>query len=189
MHGKEVFMFEPISQSLYELMMFSILGFFLGALYEPLRIVRLFVRTGALITGIGDFLFLAASGLIVFAYSLEFGGGHFRYFYVFGVVFGATLYFLTLGKLINFLTRTFADAIKAYILRPLCKILVKIAQKTKVLAAKFRKNAEKHGKALINTIQIKYNSRTRRIKEVKINREVQDGGTKTAVKARVIRKT
>ncbi|MCL1867029.1 MAG: spore cortex biosynthesis protein YabQ, partial [Oscillospiraceae bacterium] len=88
-------MFEPISQSLYEIMMFSILGFALATLYEPIRVVRLFVRTNAVAAGIQDFLFLSACGLIVFAYSLEFGTGYFRYFYVLGIAFGAAVYFLT----------------------------------------------------------------------------------------------
>jgi hypothetical protein len=199
--------FEPISQGLYELMMFCILGFLSAALYEPLRIVRLFVKTGTLMTGIQDFLFLSACGLIVFAYSLEFGAGYFRYFYVVGVVFGATVYFLTAGRLINFVMRTFANAIKTRILRPIWNLLGKIAQKIRSVIVRSYKNAEKHAKLLKNTTKIKYNSIRLKNKQQKHSkkelrnfqaREKKNGkqqaakgvvNARTAIKARVVTRT
>jgi hypothetical protein len=161
-------MFEPISQSLYEIMMFAVLGFILAALYEPLRIIRLFVKTGAVWLGIQDFLFLAACGLAVFAYSLEFGAGHFRYFYVIGIAFGAAVYFLTVGRLIALITRAFAEAIKnavAYAvnlihckcIQPLCKIFVRFAQKIKKKIVSFHKFTEKRSTLLKSRVQMKYN--------------------------------
>jgi hypothetical protein len=189
-------MFEPISQSLYEIMMFSILGFFLSLLYEPLRIVRLFVKTGAITAGIQDFLFLAAGGVIVFAYSLEFGAGYFRYFYIIGVVFGAAVYFLTAGKLINYLTRTFANAIKIHILRPLRDLLVKIAQKSRDIIVRIYKVAEKRSKDLKSTVEIKYNSmaerrmeKKREMKNLQERQNEPQKSAKPAIKARVVRKT
>ena len=152
---------QPISQHLHEMMMFAILGFFIAALYEPFRISRILIKTGVVATGIQDFLFLAASGLTVFAYSLEFGEGYFRYFYLIGIAFGAAVYFLTVGKLIIFVVRTFAEAIKIaikYIIRftnrvlllPIRNFLVHIAQKAATKAAKISDSAKKHHLALRN---------------------------------------
>jgi len=195
-------MFEPISQSLYELMMFSILGFFLAVLYEPLRISRLFIKTGAVVVGIQDFLFLSASGLTVFAYSLEFGAGYFRYFYVIGVAFGATVYFLTLGKLISFLMKTFADAIKRALrhvkyrfVLPLFRVIVKFSQKNRDKFVKVYKNVKKCSKDLKNTAQMRYNNinierrKKRKAREIRAiekgKQENRNGVQKTAIKARV----
>jgi hypothetical protein len=189
-------MFEPISQSLYEIMMFSVLGFILAAIYEPVRIIRMFVKTGALAAGIQDFLFLSAAGVIVFAYSLEFSVGYFRYFYILGVAFGATVYFLTAGKFINYVMRRFSDAVKRCILRPLRKIMVKIAQKSRLFIVRVYKLTEKRGKDLKNALHIKYNNRVQAKlqarKAAKLRREIQ-ANIKTpenqneAIKARVVR--
>jgi len=164
-------MFEPISQSLYEIMMFSVLGFFLAALYEPLRIARIFVKTSAVWVSVQDLLFLSLCGVTVFAYSLEFGAGYFRFFYIIGLAFGAAVYFLTAGRVIVFVFKRFSDAIKVRIIRPLRKLLVKVAQKIKHIFVRVHKNAEKHSKALKNTAQIKYNSMT----VLKKNRKMSKG--------------
>ncbi|MCL1880976.1 MAG: spore cortex biosynthesis protein YabQ [Oscillospiraceae bacterium] len=161
-------MFEPVTQNLNQMLMFSILGFILGGLYEPLRIGRLFVKTGAVVVGIQDFLFLALSGLIVFAYSLEFGMGHFRFFYLIGIAFGGAVYFLTLGKIINILTKMFSNLIKKtiyaitsrikrWILLPLWKCVVKIAQKLRYNFVEINKVTQKRYLLLKSDMQMRYN--------------------------------
>ncbi|MCL1789348.1 MAG: spore cortex biosynthesis protein YabQ [Oscillospiraceae bacterium] len=198
-------MFEPISQSLYEIMMFAILGFLLASLYEPLRFSRLFIKTGALLAGIEDFIFLSGAGLIVFAYSLEFGEGYFRYFYLIGIAFGAAVYFQTVGRLIFFITKTFANAIKAavkYIARliqrvfilPLWRLLVKFAQKTSSKSAKIHKIVKKIGLGLKNTVRIKYNNnvhfkKQKRKQHTQENQNEVRKNTKSAIQARVIKNT
>ncbi|MCL1823400.1 MAG: spore cortex biosynthesis protein YabQ [Oscillospiraceae bacterium] len=106
-------MFEPISNSLSQLSYFTVLGFFFGAFYEIIRIIRLFKRQNSLAAGITDFLFLSFAGLITFAYALEFGNGSFRWFYILGVVFGGTVYFLTVGKLISFASELIVRCVKS----------------------------------------------------------------------------
>ncbi|MCL1832091.1 MAG: spore cortex biosynthesis protein YabQ [Oscillospiraceae bacterium] len=195
-------MFEPVTQSLQETAMFAILGFALAALYEPLRIFRLFFNVGkarkndAVIVGVQDFLFLSLSGLIVFAYSLEFGAGHFRYYYLVGLAFGGVVYFLTLGKLVNTVTRVFADAIRRlvrYVLRllkrkvilPLREKIVQIAQKRRAKIAEMYKNAEKRRIDLQNTAHMRYNSIKAQRAQVRAERNSRlmpsDGGRKTDV--------
>jgi hypothetical protein len=200
-------MFNPVSQNLHQIMMFALTGFFLGVLYEPLRISRLFIKTGAIAVGIQDFLFLAACGVIVFAYSLEFGEGHFRYFYLIGIAFGAAVYFLTAGKLISFITRTFAQAIKSIVkhiaraiyrsfVLPTWKLLVNIAQKTQIKSTNLHKSAKNHALHLKNTAVMKYNNKQVYKKEKRNRQENHDGIKKTAnpqeltkrpIKARIVK--
>ncbi|MCL2634313.1 MAG: spore cortex biosynthesis protein YabQ [Oscillospiraceae bacterium] len=186
-------MYETTSQNLTELMMFAILGFVLGALYEPIRISRLFVKTGTLATAIEDFLFLSVCGVIVFAYSLEFGAGAFRLFYLAGLLFGGVVYFLTVGKLISIITTAFANAIKAAvkyvinlihkrILLPIWQILVKYAQKTSPQIRTLYEIIEKRTKHLKNTAVMRYNSGASNLRKSRNNKNHE---TKTVIKAKV----
>jgi hypothetical protein len=184
-------MFEPLSQSLHELMMFAILGFLLAALYEPLRIIRQLVRTGTAVTGVSDFLFLAGCGVIVFAYSLELGAGHFRYFYIIGTAFGGAVYFLTVGRIAAFVTRKLADAFRRYVLRPLRNTVVQIARFVRDKIVILYKILENRGTLLKSHAEMKYNNRRRKISEKKKMRAVsapqesQNGVQRVAIRARV----
>ena len=188
-------MFQPVSQNLYEISMFAILGFFLGALYEPLRLLRLFVKTGAVWVGIQDFLFLSASGVIVFAYSLEFGAGHFRYFYIIAIAFGGTVYFLTAGKLISFIAKMFAEPIKRAVKLIARwfkrKIFMPITQKLALVFKKIRQYAEKRHKVLKNALQVRYNNRKAKRSNARRERraavqESENAVKRNAVKARIV---
>lgn len=94
-------MHTPVTDSLAQLLSFTILGFFMGVFYEIIRIIRLFKRQSDLAVSLTDFFFLTFAGLITFAYSMELGSGDFRWFYVAGQVFGAGIYFMTVGRLIS----------------------------------------------------------------------------------------
>jgi hypothetical protein len=196
-------MFEPATQSLHETAMFAVLGFLHAALYEPMRIARIFFRCHAALVAVGDFLFLAASGLIVFAYSLEFGGGHFRYYYLIGLAFGTVVYFLTVGKLINTLTRTFADAIRKAVRRtasavrrkillPLREKFVQLVQAIAAKAGRLQQIAENRRKDLQNKMKVVYNNKRRAAGKLLDNRrqigENQDENQQTSgpvIRARV----
>lgn len=185
-------MFQPISRNLTELARFVILGFALAALYEPFRVSRRFVRTGAAAAGIEDFLYLAACGLVTFAYSLELGDGHFRAFYIIGEVFGGTVYFLTLGRLVAFVTKTFADAVKAavkytfgligrLVVTPVWKILVKIAQKVRKMFVSLYEFIKNRVFLLKSKVKMKYN-----ISKVKLRKNGNETGEpKNTVRAKV----
>jgi Sec-independent protein translocase protein TatA len=188
-------MFEPATQSLHETAMFAILGFLLAALYEPMRIARIFFRTHAALVAVSDFLFLSACGLIVFAYSLEFGGGHFRYYYLIGLAFGTVVYFLTVGKLINMITRAFADAIRKAVRRtasairrkvllPLREKFVQLVQSLGTKLGKFQQIAENRRKDLQNKLKVVYNKGKSKPQE----KQNQDENQQTAglvIRARV----
>jgi len=105
-------MFEPVSQNLSQLSAFAVIGFFLAAFYEIIRIIRLFKRQSDFAVGITDFIFLSVAGVVTFAYSMELGGGRFRWFFVFGEVFGAAVYFLTIGRMISLASNFIVKCIK-----------------------------------------------------------------------------
>jgi hypothetical protein len=148
-------MFEPISRSLSLLSSFAVLGFFLGAFYEIIRIIRLFKRQSVLAVGITDFVFMSAAALVVFAYSMELGGGSFRWYYVFGCVFGAAVYFLTLGRLISLASGFIVRCVKrtaAFIIRRIIKpVWRKTCEFTHVLTVKFGKISNLLGKHIRNS--------------------------------------
>ena len=189
-------MFEPISQNLTQLMMFAILGFALGGLYEPIRINRLFIKTGTAAVAIEDFLFLALCGVIVFAYSLELGSGEFRLFYLAGLGFGGVVYFITLGRVVSLVTRTFANAIKAAvrfafsvikrrILLPSRDLLVKLIQKSNTKIITMYKITEKHASLLQNNIKMKYNNKVSQLGRKRRSPRLVKGETRNVIKAKV----
>lgn len=126
-------MFEPISESLSQLAGFAVIGFFLAVAYEPLRIIRLFHRQGDFFVCLQDFLFLTFAGFVTFIYSMELGGGSFRLFYAVGELFGAAVYFLTVGRLVSMLSDRIVRGVKwvlrkidSLLVKPVCRTVVKI---------------------------------------------------------------
>jgi hypothetical protein len=195
--GKDTIMFSPVSQYLNELMMFFILGFLLAALYEPLRISRHLINTNAVLTGIEDFLFLLFCGVITFAYSLELSSGEFRIFFLFGEFLGAAVYFITLGRVISFISETFSNALKTVIkytgnfiyrrmLLPVWKLLVNVTQKINSKTVIIYKIIKKHAILLKNNAKVKYNSITSNSgKSANSRSEKKKGGVNNVIKAKV----
>ncbi|MCL2109026.1 MAG: spore cortex biosynthesis protein YabQ [Oscillospiraceae bacterium] len=105
-------MFTPATQSISQLLSFTILGFFTGIFYEIIRIIRLFRRQSDIAVNITDFLFLCVAGVITFAYSMELGNGDFRWFYVVGQLFGAVVYFATVGRLVSLASNFIVKCVK-----------------------------------------------------------------------------
>jgi hypothetical protein len=200
-------MFEPISRSLSQLSSFAVLGFFLAAFYEIIRIIRLFRRQSDLAVSITDFLFLSAAGLITFAYSMELGSGHFRWFYAAGVVFGGTVYFLTIGRAVSLASHFIVKCIKRvaafvikcvkiilsftikFILIPVRGKLCKIIQflKTKigniyVFLRKTALNLINHLKSRVKVVYNKRTARARSAREVNTNEGVQRNVVKGTIK-------
>lgn len=143
--------------------MFTILGAALAALYEPLRVARVILRVPAGVSGVADFLYLCLCGLIAFAYSLEFGVGYFRYYYAVALVFGAAVYFLTLGRLAvgaaKKIAKPLADAIYYKVVVPIGKLIVHIVKKAASKMSDFRQNAENQRLLLQSKAVMVYNNR------------------------------
>ncbi|MDR0820975.1 MAG: spore cortex biosynthesis protein YabQ [Oscillospiraceae bacterium] len=91
---------------------FAVVGFGLGVLYEPLRIIRMFKAQGALFVGIQDFLFALFAGLVTFLYVMEFAGGVFRPYFAAAEFVGGAVYFLTVGQLVSACSRLIVSTVK-----------------------------------------------------------------------------
>lgn len=186
-------MFESIPENLMQLAGFCVLGFFIAVFYEPIRIIRMFRRQGAVIAGVQDFLFLTLAGIISFAYSMELGNGSFRFFYIIGEFFGALIYFVTIGKLISMVSdfivrgiKRFVHIIKKYIIFPLLHVCNKIINfSLKKLAIIYSFTTYKAGnslKGLKHKVKIVYNKKTT-LKSKNMNNE--SGESQNAVKAKI----
>lgn len=92
-------MYESIPQSLVVFAWFIIAGFVLAILYEPLRIIRQIIYHKTIAYIIEDTVFFAFCAFLTFIFSLEFGVGSVRAYYVFAEIIGAAIYFLTVGNI------------------------------------------------------------------------------------------
>lgn len=184
-------MFETIPQTLTLLADFAVFGFFAAFFYEIFRIFRMFVRHNVIAAAAEDFLYLSLLGFFTFVYSLEKGGGYFRYFYLLGMVFGGAVYFLTVGRIISIAAGFIAKAFKKicsvifkYILSPIGrwfgKYLHKISALFVVLHEKLFQSAKKLAKPLQNKRRILYNKRH----DVK----AKDGEVRHVIKAEIRKK-
>ncbi|MCM1298788.1 MAG: spore cortex biosynthesis protein YabQ [[Eubacterium] siraeum] len=107
-------MFENISSTLNQCGCFFIAGLIMGLLYEPLRFLRMMIRHNAAAVFAEDTLYMSLWGFISFIIALSVGIGYFRIFYAVFELLGAALYFLTLGRAVNFIMRRSVGRIKKF---------------------------------------------------------------------------
>lgn len=105
-------MFENINSTFVQCLSFLAMGAVLGLCYELLRVLRMLFRHPTVMVFIEDTLFFAACGLVSFILALWVGIGYFRIYYIVFEAIGASLYFLTLGRLINYCLRKAVNAAK-----------------------------------------------------------------------------
>lgn len=107
-------MFENISSTLQQCGSFFIAGLIMGLLYEALRFLRMMFRHNTAAVFIEDTLYMSVWGLISFIIALSVGIGYFRIYYAVFELLGAVLYFLTLGRGVNFLMRRSVGSVKRF---------------------------------------------------------------------------
>ena len=105
-------MYENINSTFVQCLTFLAAGAVFGLCYELLRLLRMVFRHPTALVFIEDTLFFAACGLISFVIALCVGIGYFRIYYIAFEAIGATLYFLTLGRLINYCSRRMVNTVK-----------------------------------------------------------------------------
>lgn len=188
-------MFENINSVFNQCLCFLAAGAVFGLCYEALRLLRMLLPHPAAVVFFEDTLFFAACGLMSFIIALWVGMGYFRIYYIAFEAIGALLYFLTLGRLINFclkhavgfVKRSFSGICKK--LKPKVKALfMPFAKKIKGL---FSKIAEFVPKPAFNTKKhLKSNS------EMLYNNNIHStlnsgggGGNGSVIKAKIRKKT
>lgn len=97
----------------------------MGLCYEPLRVLRMLFRHNTAAVFVEDLLFFSLGGLATFIMSLWVGIGYFRIYYLVFVFLGACCYFLTVGMMINRISKKTAK----YVKKKLCAIYKKIKPK------------------------------------------------------------
>ncbi|NMA80074.1 MAG: hypothetical protein GX967_05455, partial [Clostridiales bacterium] len=83
-------------------------------MYEVFRISRIAFNLSKVAIAVEDFIFFMICAVGVFAFSLEYGNGMIRLFFVIGALLGAILYLLTIGRLIFAASRGIIYAIKTF---------------------------------------------------------------------------
>lgn len=188
-------MFENIDSTFYQALCFLAAGAVFGLCYEVLRFIRMLFRHHAVVVFIEDTLFFILCGFVSFIIALWVGIGYFRIYYMAFEVLGASLYFLTVGKVLNALLRRAVKGLK----RLFCAIYRKIKPKLTELFVPFARkikawfgniaenvikpifNSKKH---LQSTDEMLYNNKVH--SAVQLNKGGENGGV---IKAQIRKKT
>ena len=108
-------MFENISSTLHQCAYFFAAGLFMGLFYEILRFFRMILRHNIVALCIEDTLYLSFCSLISFIIALSVGIGYMRIYYIVFEAMGAAVYFLTVGRLLNYFLRCISSGTKRII--------------------------------------------------------------------------
>lgn len=138
---------------LYSFIVFILVGFLIGLLFDMFRISRRTFKTSDIVTSIEDILFWILSGLLIIFSLFKFNNGDIRVYIIIGLIAGISIYILvfskliinTLVKIITFIKEIISKIIKVILIpikliKKIFKILtkpVKILQKN--LLSKIRK--------------------------------------------------
>lgn len=187
-------MFENINSTFQQGMCFLAAGAVFGLLYEALRFLRMLIKHHAAVVFIEDTLFFVLCGFVSFIIALWVGMGYFRIYYIAFEVLGASLYFLTVGRLLNSLLRLATNALKKFFYTIYKKIKPKAAALfvpfTKKIKSWFGYIAEKvrtpvfnSKKHLKNREEMLYNNKVH--SAVQLNKGGENGGV---IKAQIRKK-
>lgn len=125
-----------VAQPVLRFFEMCLLGFFLGALYDVFRILRLALPHGRIAVFIEDILYFFAVAVISFSFVLLYADGILRAFWLFGELMGAVLYFFTLSLLIMkaahlliAVIRRILDVLYRITLKPLWRVCLWMVEK------------------------------------------------------------
>ena len=110
-------------------MIFSLVGFIIGILFDCFRILRKTFKTNDIVTYIEDIIFWILTGIIIIYSMYKFCDGELRFFMVIGVVFGTIIYLLTFSKYVIRLVTTIVFFIRKMIIYPI-KIIFSFIKRT-----------------------------------------------------------
>ena len=108
-------MFENISSTLQQCAYFFAAGLIMGLFYEALRFFRMILRHNIIALCIEDTLYMSVCAFISFIIALSVGIGYMRIYYIVFEAIGAAIYFLTVGRLLNYILRRISGAAKHFL--------------------------------------------------------------------------
>lgn len=85
---------------LYSFIVFILVGFLIGLLFDMFRISRRTFKTSDIVTSIEDILFWILSGLLIIFSLFKFNNGDIRVYIIIGLIAGISIYILVFSKLI-----------------------------------------------------------------------------------------
>ncbi len=181
-------MFESFEDSLLMCELYAVVGFFLCAFYNVFRFVRLAFPKLKITAAVLDILFSVICAFVLFAYSVEYGTGFFRLYYVFAAALGFAVNMLTLGFAVPPLSRLFGRIFRAAagkistLLRKLFGAIHQTANRCFVkISEKLTKYREKRRNILKKSREIVYN-----IEDSKLGKVYRKGSEKSnGIKAKV----
>lgn len=181
-------MFESLETALGMIGMYAAVGFCLAVIYNVLRFFRLAFPKYRKTAAVFDFLFAVTAGLVLFAFSVPYGTGFFRLYYVAAAAFGFALNMVSVGMIVPPLARFFGRA-AGWILQKLKSILAVpvrfICDKSILYGAKLTKYISKlHEKCKMHLQKhrrLLYNKNNHKIGEV----HPKGGENRNAIKAKV----
>ena len=89
-----------IYHQLYSLFIFSLIGIFIGLLFDVFRILRKSFRTPDIVTIIEDIIFWILVGGILLFSVFKFNNGELRSYIFIGLILGIIVYILTISRYI-----------------------------------------------------------------------------------------
>lgn len=181
-------MYENISSTLQQCGVFFLAGIVMGLSYEVFRTLRIAVRHHAVIVFIEDILFFSLCGVVSFIIALTVGIGYFRVYYAVFEVLGAGVYFLTLGRAVNFLLKKVIKGIKRFFYAIYKKLSPNVERSFVAFAKKTKKVFVKIAEIVPIPKLIRKNDLPKSAEMVYNVRTPQnEGGSGNAVKAKIRR--
>jgi len=98
--------------------LFLIIGIFIGILFDFFRAIRKTFKISDFITYIQDIVFMAIVGIIIVNNLLILNNGNLRFFIIVAIIFGITIYYLSISKLFFTIFKIFMKFIKKIIFLP-----------------------------------------------------------------------
>ena len=121
-------------------------GFFLGAVYDGFRILRLLFQKTDRAYRVSDLLFCVTAGFLVFLFVLTTLNGQIRGYVLLGILFGFLLYAYTFGSFFAGRLERAARAIRRFFSAVYRKISAPILRFLKKCRGKLQKMFKKHRK-------------------------------------------
>lgn len=177
-------MFETSETVLSMIGIYAAAGFWLAVIYNIFRFPRLAFPKMKKLAFALDFLFALIAGFVLFVFSVPYGTGFFRLYYVIAAALGFGVNMVTLGLLVPPAAKLFGR-LSRYIREAIMRPVRYFCQKSTDFIIKIRKilsnNAEKIKKYLKKKRQIVYNK-----SDNKVGKVFPEGGeNRNAVKAKV----
>ena len=98
---------------LNELLLSGGMGFLLGAYYDVFRILRKWIRPGAVRVFFEDVLYFVSAALLTFLFLLAVNGGVFRVYVCVGLAAGCAAYRYTVGRVVVTVATALLEAFSA----------------------------------------------------------------------------